>query len=345
MHCKSSLLYKVFSAKFFPNGNILETSSKARGSFAWQSILKAKDLIKSGLSWRVGDGAKIPIKDSNWLLDEGHRRVLSPLIDVPMDTKVAELIHGSPPTWNAIKIQNMFLPYDAEAILKIPLSGRAQEDKLFWSTTQDGKYTVRSGYKLLLREARASQPESSRQRDPDPLWKRIWGARVPAKIKSFLWRACHEALPTKVGLYKRKVIPTPFCDLCREQSEDGFHALWACPVVSQIWDSVPEFSDLRKSAPMSFSNLASKVVQSASDLLLEKFAVTCWLLWHKRNLDRVNLPSEDYSQTWNRAQAFLHEYLSVTTEEKADIPQSPQIRWKLPLKNYYKINLDGAIFK
>ena len=121
--------------------------------------------------------------------------------------------------------------------------------------------------------------------------------------------------------------------------------LWACPIVTQIWDSALDFSELRNSAPMSFSDLARKVVQSASDLLLEKFAVTCWLLWHKRNHDRLNLPSEDYSQTWSRAQAFLHEYLSVTTKEKAEKPKSPQVRWKLPLTNYYKVNFDGAIFK
>ena len=73
-----------------------------------------------------------------------------------MDTRVVELIHGYPPTWNVNKVQKLFLPYDADAILKIPLSGRAQEDKLFWFTTQDGKYLVRSGYKLLLKDARAS---------------------------------------------------------------------------------------------------------------------------------------------------------------------------------------------
>ena len=96
---------------------------------------------------------------------------------------------------------------------------------------------------------------------------------------------------------------------------------------------------------MSFSDLVRKVVHSASDLLLEKFAVTCWLLWHKRNHDRLNLPSEDYSQTWNQAQAYLHEYLSVTTEEKVEKPKPTPVRCKLPLTNYYKVNFNGAIFK
>ena len=150
------------------------------------------------------------------------------------------------------------------------------------------------------------------------------------KIRSFLWRACHESLPTKLGLYKRKVIPTPLCDLCQDHCEDGLHALWTCPIVKQIWEAVPEFSALWISAPTSFSELACKVTQLNSDLLLEKFSVTCWLLWHKRNQDRLNLPSEDYLQTWNRAQALLHEYLAVISEEKTAKPNLPPVRWKPP---------------
>ena len=35
----------------------------------------------------------------------------------------------------------------------------------------------------------------------------------------------------------------------------------------------------------------------------------------------------------------------MTTEEKAEKPKPPPVRWKLPLTNYYKVNFDGAIFK
>jgi hypothetical protein len=164
-------------------------------------------------------------------------------------------------------------------------------------------------------------------------------------VKSFLWRACHDSLPTNSGLFQRKVIPTPLCGLCHDQREDSLHALWACSVVTQVWIVAPEFSEFWNSAPMSFSDLVRLVIQTAFDLLLEKFAVTCWLLGHKRNHDCLHLPSEQYSPIWTRAQAFLHEYLSVTTEEKAEKLKSPPVRWKLPVTNYYKINFDGAIFK
>uniref|UniRef100_A0A2N9G219 Uncharacterized protein n=1 Tax=Fagus sylvatica TaxID=28930 RepID=A0A2N9G219_FAGSY len=318
---------------------------KTRGSFAWRSILKAKGLILSGLSWRVGDGAQIPIKGSNWLLEEGHRRILSPLTNLPVDAKVGELIHGSPPTWNTHKIHSLFLPYDVEAILKIPLSGRQQEDRLYWFETQNGKYSVRSGYKLLCKDDRANIPESSRQWDPDPLWKRIWRARVPAKIRTFLWRACHDSLPTKLGLFKRQVTPNPLCETCRAQSEDSLHALWKCPAVSRVWSLDPDFSDLQNLAPMSLSALMRQIIQSNSDHLFEKFAITSWLLWHKRNQDRLRLPSDPHSQILPRAHALLSEYLAVTTENKPQKPLPPQVRWKPPSSNLFKVNFDGAIFR
>ena len=33
-----------------------------------------------------------------------------------------------------------------------------------------------------------------------PLWNRIWGLHVPNKIKHLAWKACKNALPTKLNL-------------------------------------------------------------------------------------------------------------------------------------------------
>ena len=49
LHNKDSLLYKVFAAKYFPNGSILEVSVHLRSSFAWRSILQARDVINNGV--------------------------------------------------------------------------------------------------------------------------------------------------------------------------------------------------------------------------------------------------------------------------------------------------------
>jgi ribonuclease HI len=115
--------------------------------------------------------------------------------------------------------------------------------------------------------------------------------------------------------------------------------------VSQVWNLDPEFSDLQKLAPMSLSALMRQIIQSNSDHLFEKFAITSWLLWHKRNQDRLHLPSDPHSQILPRAHALLSEYLAVTTENKPQKPQPPQVRWKPPSSNLFKVNFDGAIFR
>lgn len=56
---------------------------------------------------------------------------------------------GSHPRWNEVLIRQIFLPYNAEAILHIPLSTRAPEDKRYWHEAKNGKYSVRTGYRLL----------------------------------------------------------------------------------------------------------------------------------------------------------------------------------------------------
>ena len=83
----------------------------------------------------------------------------------------------------------------------------------------------------------------------------------------------------------------------------------------------------------------------ASPLPIETFAMTCWLLWNKRNQSRLQLPSAEYSTIWSCAQALLHEHISVTHTEKAVTPQHPYVKWKPPSHHLYKANFDGTFFK
>ena len=48
IHNKDTLAYKVFSSKYFPNGSILDTSVHSKSSYAWKSILQAREVIHKG---------------------------------------------------------------------------------------------------------------------------------------------------------------------------------------------------------------------------------------------------------------------------------------------------------
>ena len=56
LHNKSSLFYKVFKARLFPNSSIMEATDSRLGSYAWKSILRGRDIIKRGAIWRIGSG-------------------------------------------------------------------------------------------------------------------------------------------------------------------------------------------------------------------------------------------------------------------------------------------------
>ena len=87
-----SLCYKVFKARFFLNCSILEAEKVKGGSYAWKSILGAREVVKQELIWRIGDGANVSIKEDKWLPDPCYRKVSSPLPSIPPEAKVSSLI-------------------------------------------------------------------------------------------------------------------------------------------------------------------------------------------------------------------------------------------------------------
>jgi len=67
---KIRLLSSISFSKqiFFPNWTIFY-AKEDKGSFAWRSILKGREVIKKGAQWRVGNGENILIYKDRWLPD------------------------------------------------------------------------------------------------------------------------------------------------------------------------------------------------------------------------------------------------------------------------------------
>ena len=60
-----ALCFRVFKARFFLSCSILDVEEKASGSYVWKSILSARDVIRKGMAWRIGDGQTMRIKEDN----------------------------------------------------------------------------------------------------------------------------------------------------------------------------------------------------------------------------------------------------------------------------------------
>ena len=64
-----------------------------------------------------------------------------------------------------------FAPLEADLILKISLSPTNVEDKLIWPHVSNGVYTVKSGYRFLVKEKAGSRPSLQAQVDTPSVWR------------------------------------------------------------------------------------------------------------------------------------------------------------------------------
>ena len=236
MHEKDSLLYKCFKARYFPRCHFLDATIPPNSSFVWRSIMTAMPLLKSGCCWRVGSGDEIRIRKDKWIPNYPSNMVLHPVAGDVEECMVADLIDPDLHCWRRDLILETFHINDAKAICNIPLSRRRGVDSVVWLLTKNGKYSVRSGYHKARKEMiNESWAESSSSAEGQQIWKVLWGLKIPSKLKVFGWRACHEILPTRVNLAKRKILENVMCHCCQRFAETAVHAVWECGAAQDVW--------------------------------------------------------------------------------------------------------------
>ncbi|OMO57602.1 putative ribonuclease H protein [Corchorus olitorius] len=94
-----------------------------------------------------------------------------------------------------------------EKVQRLLVSCEGGEDKLRRPYTQNGQYTVKTGYHLQKQaaEKKTKKRLSSSHQVDKMIWKAVWRLKVPEKVKSFLWRAYANTVATNQNLWKKKV--------------------------------------------------------------------------------------------------------------------------------------------
>jgi hypothetical protein len=196
----TSLVARVFKARYFPHSSFTNASLGNNPSFVWRSIWKSRQVLLLGCRWRIGDGSNIKVMNEPWLREEEGRWVESPQMQGLYNLNIQDLMLPSLKQWDLNKINLLFSEEMTSKILAVPLLDLGQEDKLIWDEESDGVYSVKSGYRKLMRERDGRWRPRAREE-----WVRLWKVQAPLKAKHFLWRICKECLPTRVRLRSRHV--------------------------------------------------------------------------------------------------------------------------------------------
>lgn len=87
-------------------------------------------------------------------------------------------------SWNVDLLNSLFLPFEVDHILEIPISHRLSEDLLCWDLEKNGVYSVRSAYRALIGDVWRGMEEAPS--DVTDFWKVIWSAAFLPRVKLFV---------------------------------------------------------------------------------------------------------------------------------------------------------------
>ena len=200
---------------------------------------------------------------------------------LPAEAIVDILIDADHDTWRADLVRELFLDFEAENILSIPLSTRMPRDKLVWVATSNGQFTVKSAYWLAMSMSSAAQEGTLGYCGQRQFWKTIWSAEVPKKIKNFVWRACQNILPTMSNLCRRQVVNSDTCEQCDKCSETIDHVLLHCDFSSAVWVACGLVVDRDRAFVDLLWKLRNDTGQAGVNFT--HFMAIAWNIWRNRN--------------------------------------------------------------
>ena len=140
--------------RYFPRSNYLKASTGYCPSYTWRSILQARvDVIEKAGIWRVGDGRLINVWEDNWLPYQNGYKIWSPKPPNCDIMFVSNLIHHDIRCWNAPLINEIFLPFEAQQILLLPISFSQLQDEFVWGASRsDLKNLVKTRFGNLTKK-------------------------------------------------------------------------------------------------------------------------------------------------------------------------------------------------
>lgn len=197
-----------------------------------------------------------------------------------------------------------------------------------WHFTPNGVYTVGSGYKLAtsIQMKRSGEAGQSREvSEESRKWKALWQIRIKGKIKMFLWKCNHRALPVRVELNQRKMQVDSICLLCGDEEETVEHLFFNYDRAKRIWAISPVTWDGIQRQSCYFKDWWATISEAhASTEGHSRLQLTAYLLWHiwkSRNEFSFNNQQVPEQKIIQRAMQEWQEYLQAEEDKKMQLPE------------------------
>ena len=115
-------------------------------SLVWKSILKSRDLLKKGITWKIGKGGQISFWFDNWIKNRNLVDIIG--IDeenIPQpDVKIYDYITQQS-QWDISRLKIVLNSHPiVQKIQDIPIPIRETEDSFCWELNSSGDFSIKS---------------------------------------------------------------------------------------------------------------------------------------------------------------------------------------------------------
>jgi ribonuclease HI len=199
---------------------------------------------------------------------------------------------------------------------------------------------------MEMEERRLAESSSNGRRSK--AWKQIWELKIPNVEKNFLWRACHESLPTRHNLFRRNIVEDPSCPICGLAEETALHILWQCSSARDVWCVGPKKLQKSSGSGLEFLQVVEDVFTKCSLEDIDQFAGIARRIWLRRNRvvheGTFSHPNSLVQQARQASEDF--QLAQCTRESQQPSPGDPRLqRWNAPLGGWIKLNTNASVNK
>jgi hypothetical protein len=274
-----ALWVQIVKEKYFPKSALWHSKRDYKCTGFWRSIMNLRGILQPWVHWRLGGGDVCGAFAQPWFqgaldckpTEESQRRLL-----------VRDLVDVENGSWDVDRLTECFGYTNCLEIIAnvVPPTPGATGDSLIFKKTSNGSYMVKAGYDLV-REPLVNMSVGTKE-----LWKIVWTrGEVLPRIRMFLWKLIHKAIPLATIMQRRFPSVSPLCANCGSHEEDVLHLLHQCHFARACYLAGP--IGLRTDG-LSWSLI--QVLQGISDSLDDEqwllYVNLAWAIWRCRN-DRI----------------------------------------------------------
>ena len=280
----NTLFSRVFKGRYYRNASPLEPIRSSSPSYGWRSIISARSLVCKGLIKRVGTGSSISVWNDPWIPATRPRPANKKFHNFYPELTVDSLINPESRSWNVQAIRALVDPRDAKIIESILLSRNQIADRNGWHFTNNGKYSVQSGYQVERIYPDRLKPPVFNGPTVDILKAFCWKVRCPPKIRHFLWQMVSGCISVMKNLKARGIRGDICCARCGDPEESINHVFFECPPARQVWalSKIPSSPNIFPIISL-FSNMDHLFWRVQPKMDDHQFAWILWYIWKARN--------------------------------------------------------------